>query len=161
MCDGADPIGSPSILWLPRCCDRRIGSSGTFPRFFLVGQWSTAATKPMGDRGAMQGRYRGVARRASIKSVRPLATGAPLADARSRTFNPPRTTRRRNAAHRRLVRHPAFRVLDKRTAADRIAVCSLKKPAAANWIRDRELRLRAQAASCVIAAIRSPGISCT
>src|SRR5437868_3012911 len=75
----------------------------------------------------MQGRYRGVATRASINSARTLASCAPFADARCLTFNPPRTTRRRKSALRRLIRHPVFRVLDKRTAADRIAVCSLNK----------------------------------
>jgi len=58
-----------------------------------------------------------------MESVRALASSAPLVDA----FNPPRTTRRRKAAYRRLLRHQVFRVLDKRTAADRIAVCSLNK----------------------------------
>jgi hypothetical protein len=153
---GTDPIGSLSILWLPRCYDRKIGSSGTFPHFFLVGQWRTAATKPTGDGGAMQGRYRGVARRASTKSVLVLASSAPFEDALCRTLNPPRATRRRKSALRRLLRHPVFRVLDKRTAADRIAVCSLNKTGGRKPDTDST-----QAASCVIAATRSPGVSCT
>ena len=60
-------------------------------------------------------------------SARILASSAPFADTRCPAFNPPRTMRRRKLATRRLLRRPAFRALDKKTAADRIAVCSLNK----------------------------------
>jgi len=49
---------------------------------------------------------------------------AAVSEPRGRNCKPPRTTRRRNADDRRLLRRPLLRVLDKRTAADRIAVCS-------------------------------------
>jgi len=125
-CGGTVPIALPSIPLQRRCCDRSIGSFGTCPRSSLI-QWRTAATKAVTHGGALHGRYLGAVARISLWSARILASSAPFADTRCPAFNPPRTMRRRKLATRRLLRRPAFRALDKKTAADRIAVCSLNK----------------------------------
>jgi hypothetical protein len=92
-------------------------------RFFsLLTQWMIAATKPIGT-GAMHGLWRRVTRRASTAALRFDPTAA-KSEPRRRSCKPPRTTRRRNVDDRRLLRRPLLRALDKRTAADRIAVCS-------------------------------------
>src|SRR5204863_1225540 len=87
------PLGRLRFLGYRVVAIKKLTAPALFHAFSLFVQWSTAATKPVGEGGATEGRYRGVARRASAWSALPLASSAPFVDARCRVFNPPRTTR--------------------------------------------------------------------
>src|SRR6516162_6009967 len=91
----------------------------------------TAARKPLAEGGGTTGRIR---RRAVRKAalLRTAAIDGALRHACTRFLGLEAATLRRKFASRRAWRHGTRRASDKRTVADRIAVCSWVTPATAN-----------------------------